>query len=259
MAAEPIPTTIDEALDVGAPFTDAEVEELFPTLEANPVPRPDLAQRREHYRIRSLADADWAGRKRRARQAKVDEIRKMVADQISRLKAYEVDATRGHLAAIEWADGLLVDYANAERNRSNGATKTVSTPAVKVAGPVKHPTVDIADEDAFAAWARKWAPDAVEDVVKLSKSKVPNVVIVENADGVLEVLAGGEVVPGLVAVLPEVGPKVRTVEIVTKDPDDPEATKRVTQFVSYTVKSVAVAPTEVEAPALRLVEDEDAE
>jgi hypothetical protein len=237
MTANPIPS-IDDALDLydPLPFTEDDLERYFggtatDLADVDADDMADLVERVGRYSIDSLGAADAIGRRRRAAQARVDEIAVHVAQQKRALDLYLERATRADKHRVEWADQLLTDWAIARREVTGINTQRL--PSVSMTGTRVQPKVVVKAPSvaAFATWARENCPAAIRDEVLVSGLKsVKGMLQVVERDGAWVALYGGEEIPGAEVELPGVSAKVRaTHDHATSKPE----------WVSVSVKSVA--------------------
>ena len=133
----PVRDEIAAVYDYGAPFTDDEVTEfLFPTIVQGG--DPTLEERARKFAedgLQTLDEAQWAGRKLRDAKARADEVRANVAMEIARLREYEAAACAEADGRVAWFSHLLVTYANAQRQASNGEVKSVKLAAATETQP----------------------------------------------------------------------------------------------------------------------------
>lgn len=191
----------------------------------------------ERFTIEGPRQAEWAMRKLQRAELELQAALEVVDAERTALATYEDELRARHASSTGWAIGLLEDYHRrnleaelAERIESirreqpkltaaeltaaawaKIKSKTLTTPAGKVAARRKGASAEAVDPDAFIAWARENAPELV--AVKFSPDKrlinqaVKLEAVTDDDDLELPVLQlteldtvitpTGEVVPGL--------------------------------------------------------------
>lgn len=154
---------------------------------------------REHFRVDDDGKATWAMRKLRAVEAKIEENRRIAADERARIEEW-LERVNDHLATdADYFRGLLIDYARQEREQHN--RKSIDTPYGKIKsrqGGVKY---DIYNPGEFLDWARHNCPDLIRVTEAPNKNVIADYLSAVNGKVVSQ---AGEIVPGVDAKAPEV-------------------------------------------------------
>lgn len=146
---------------------------------------------RERFRITDDAQATWAMRKLAAAREALNGVANVAEAEIARVQAWAEQRSRQALQDAQYFEGILCEYARAQRAEGR---KSVSTPYGTVKSRAGSPRWTI-DAEAFLAWARTAHPDLIRVKEEPALAAVKDALQV--ADGGAVDPATGEVVPGV--------------------------------------------------------------
>ena len=132
--------------------------------------REHAEKRPPPFEVRDLASADWAGRKIRQAQSKIDEARDYRAKVIAELDAHVAREEARHTPTIEFFEHHLTQWLRRELEADPKGKKSRDLPCgLTVKRTAGKPSLVVEDEEALVEWLRDGHPDLVEFVPKYDK------------------------------------------------------------------------------------------
>lgn len=167
------PLDVVDAIDVDE-IIEAEIaaEELIAA-------DPTYVPAKPRFVVDGVGKADWAMRILNGAHKQRDGVREQaeawrseIRERLARVAAWEADQLREPERTIAFMSNHLERFAIAERERTDGKTKTIKLPSGKITTRrAEEPKVNIADPDALLAWVKANVDaDKIEQVVKTTES-----------------------------------------------------------------------------------------
>lgn len=228
--APPIPA---ELIAGEPPFSDGDLDEAFDVIAAggydpadllalstdeisgaDDAPPAEALVRTAGWRIRSLDEAEWAGRRLSASHQEIDALRVQASEWRARIDEWERSVTEPARRRLEFFERALAAFGLERRAEDEKRNKSTVVPSARVATRASRVGGEVAvvDEDKVLAWAVDALDQAtyerviktVEKVLVSELRKIATISTSSGDDGVVEqrALYGGEPIPGT-EVLPE--------------------------------------------------------
>ncbi len=168
---------------------------VVPLDEFDPAPPRDyIPYDRERFRITDDGAAEWALRKLHAFRAKMEENRRIAEAERQRIDSWLEHANEALATDAAYFEGILSEYALAQREDGR---KSVALPHGTLKTRASRRRFDVADAEAFLAWARDNAPHLIRVTEAPKKSDFGEVLDVQ--EGHVIDTQTGEIVPGVAA------------------------------------------------------------
>jgi len=158
------------------------------------------------FRVTDLASADWAGRKIRAAQARIDEAKDYRAKVLAQLDAHVEREEARDLPTIQYMESLLGDWLRDEIAADDSKKPKVSRDlpcGVKVKRTGGTASLEVDDADALVDWLKDHRPGLVtsETVWNWSKNDVKKladdtdrIAVLDEESGELSEVTGARIV-----------------------------------------------------------------
>lgn len=134
----------------------------------------------ETFVVDDLEKANWAFRKLRAYQRRINEKKKLAEEEISRVEAWlksEIESDKG---SVEYFENLLIRYYQNERLADSKFK--LSTPYGKVTSRKRQPKISY-DDDKTVEYLEKFASDQLEMVPKYNKREIRKLFDIVEVEG----------------------------------------------------------------------------
>jgi len=107
----------------------------------------------ERFTINTEDEALWAMRRLAQAQRRIDEVKRLAKVELDRINAWVETNTVGNKRTVEFYETALSDYLVAVRENSADGRKSLDFPDGVVSSRISPSKVEVADIDAFLAWA----------------------------------------------------------------------------------------------------------
>lgn len=148
----------------------------------------NLAREREGFRIDNDGAADWALRKLAVIEKRMADADALADEEIQRVQEWLAQKRDEYERDRAWFDEQLEDY-HRRVLEEDGKRKTIKLPAGTLHARKLPDNVEIADVDAFVAWARGEREDFIRTSYAVDKAALKQAVLKdgEAIDGVTKV------------------------------------------------------------------------
>lgn len=163
-SSSPVPIPAHLAVEI-EPFTDDELDEAIDRIWEGA--RDRIPAKVGQFELSDEGRAEWAMRKLAAFRSRLKEIGDQFDDWAERIETERAIQTRRLEARCVVFEGALKQYGvNRRGPKGENATTNLPSGTIKTQLATK-PTIDFADEAAFARWARRTLPDdQLAEVIK---------------------------------------------------------------------------------------------